>query len=61
MKNDYEQMYYDLLYENKKLKNKIRILEDELKVVNVSRGKKNIELHKYILNSLNKYEEVKQK
>lgn len=31
---DYEQKYYDLLYENRILKNKIKILEESLKSTN---------------------------
>ena len=30
---DYEQEYFDLLYENRKLKNKIDILENELVLI----------------------------
>ena len=29
---DYEQKYYDLLYENRILKNKVKILEESLKI-----------------------------
>ena len=43
MKNkDYEQLYYDQVYENRQLKNKI---ED----MNRCRTKRNIDLQKYLL------------
>lgn len=43
---DYEQLYYDLLYENKKLKEKIRELEDDLNISNNQVKKKNVLLLK---------------
>lgn len=46
---DYEQLYYDEVYENKKLKNKITELENEIEDLNICRTKKNIDLQKYIL------------
>lgn len=46
---DYEQLYYDALYENRKLKNKITELENEIQDLNTCRTKKNIDLQKYIM------------
>lgn len=46
---DYEQLYYDTLYENRKLKNKISELEIELQDLNICRTKRNIDLQKYIM------------
>lgn len=46
---DYEQLYYDAIYENRKLKNKIIELENELNDINSCRTKKNIDLQKYII------------
>ena len=47
--SDYEQIYYDTLYENRKLKNKISELEIELQDLNICRTKRNIDLQKYIM------------
>ena len=46
---DYEQLYYDVIYENRKLKNRITELENELNDLNSCRAKKNIDLQKYII------------
>ena len=46
---DYEQLYYDQLYENKKLKAKIEELENEIQDLNICRTKRNIDLQKYIM------------
>lgn len=50
---DYEQLYYDAIYEIKKLKNKIDILEQEIEIY------KNIQINKdvksLIINDLMKY------
>ena len=46
---DYEQLYYDAIYENRKLKNRITDLENEIKDLNICRTKRNIDLQKYIL------------
>ena len=46
---DYEQLYYDELYENKKLKNRIKELENEIQDLNICRIKRNIDLQKYIM------------
>lgn len=51
---DYEQLYYDTLYENRKLKNKINQLENEIEDLNICRTKKNIDLQKYIIRQLRK-------
>lgn len=50
---DYEQLYYDAIYENKQLKNKITELENEIQDLNICRTKKNIDLQKYIIIILN--------
>lgn len=55
MKNkDYEQLYYDEIYKNKKLENKIAKLETELNEINICRTKRNIDLqyNKYQKNML---------
>lgn len=46
---DYEQLYYDEVYENRKLKNRIIELENEIQDLNICRTKKNIDLQKYIM------------
>lgn len=46
---NYEQLYYDAIYENRKLKNKITELENEIQDLNICRTKRNIDLQKYIL------------
>lgn len=46
---DYEQLYYDEVYENRKLKNRIVELENEIQDLNICRTKKNIDLQKYIM------------
>lgn len=46
---DYEQLYYDAIYENRKLKNRITELENEILDLNICRTKRNIDLQKYIL------------
>lgn len=52
---DYEQLYYDELYENRKLKNKITELENEIKELNLCRTKRNVDLQQYLLNQLKRY------
>lgn len=37
---DYEQMYYDLLFENKKLKEQIKNLKEELEIYSIFYNKK---------------------
>ncbi len=46
---DYEQLYYDAIYENRQLKNRIIELENEIQDLNICRTKKNIDLQKYIV------------
>lgn len=46
---DYEQLYYDQLYENRKLKEKITELENEIQDLNICRTKRNIDLQKYLV------------
>ena len=46
---DYEQLYYDAMYENRKLKDKITELENEIQDLNICRTKRNIDLQKYIM------------
>lgn len=48
-KVDYEQLYYDQVYENRKLKEKITKLQNEIQDINICRTKKNIDLQKYIM------------
>lgn len=46
---DYEQLYYDAIFENRKLKQKIEQLENEIQDLNICRTKRNIDLQKYIM------------
>ena len=46
---DYEQLYYDEVYKNRKLKNRITELENEIQDLNICRTKKNINLQKFIM------------
>lgn len=46
---DYEQLYYDALYENRQLKNRITELENEIQDLNICRTKRNVDLQKYII------------
>lgn len=46
---DYEQLYYDQFYENRKLKEKITELENEIQDLNICRSKRNIDLQKYLV------------
>lgn len=53
---DYEQLYYDLLYENKKLKEKIKELEDDLNISNSQIKNKNaLLLKKELIKELEMY------
>lgn len=62
MKNvDYEQLYYDSQYENKKLKDKVRYLEDTINEMNLSRNRNNIDLQAYIIKEMTRYKEEKEK
>ena len=56
---DYEQLYYDMLNENRKLKNEIKLLETEIQEINASRTKRNIDLQKYLYIQVRKYKEEK--
>ena len=47
---DYEQLYFDELFENRNLKDKIRELEQEIADMNLCRTKKNIDLQKFFAN-----------
>ena len=51
---DYEQLYYDLIIENRKLKHRIEELESDLEILN-KRDKKKINLKKEILKELRIY------
>lgn len=51
---DYEQLYYDAIYENRKLIKRINELENEIQEINSCRTKRNIDLQKYILLQLKK-------
>ena len=55
---DFEQLYYDEVYKNKKLKQEIELLKDTIREMNISRNKNNIDLQKYIIEQLKKYKEV---
>lgn len=46
---DYEQLYYDAIFENRKLKQKIEQLENEIQDLNICRTKRNVDLQKYII------------
>lgn len=51
---DYEQLYYDLLQENKELKKKVKELEDDLNLIN-NKDKEKLNIKKEILKELKKY------
>ena len=46
---DYEQLYYDEVYKNKKLKQEVERLKDEIEIINICRTKRNVDLQKYIM------------
>lgn len=48
-KPDYEQLYYDAIWENRKLKQEVENLKNEIQDMNICRTKKNIDLQKYIV------------
>lgn len=52
---DYEQLYYDEVYKNRKLENRVRELENELQEINMCRTKKNIDLQKYLVLQIKNY------
>ena len=49
---DYEQEYYNLLYENKKYKRKIKELEEEIYILNKY---KDVNIKKVLLEQISKY------
>ena len=55
---DFEQLYYDKLYENKKLINRIKELEQEIKDINTCRTRKNVDLQKYIVTQIKRRKEL---
>lgn len=46
---DYEQLYYDAVYENRQLKARITELENEIQDMNICRTKRSVDLQKYIV------------
>ncbi len=56
---DYEQLYYDAVYENRQLKNKITELENEIQDLNICRTKRNIDLQKYLLQQMDRRKDGK--
>lgn len=58
---DYEQLYYDAIYENRKLKQKIEELENEIQDMNICRTKRNIDLQKYIMLQMERRKNGKEK
>lgn len=57
---DYEQLYYDAIYENRKLKQIIENLENEIQDINMCRTKKNVDLQKYIMLQMERRKSGKQ-
>lgn len=51
---DYEQLYYDLLFENKQLKKRINELESDLNLIK-RKDKEKILLKKEIIKAINQY------
>ena len=51
---DYEQLYYDLLYELKKANKKIKILEEEIKILT---SNKEMKIKQIIINQLSNSKE----
>ena len=60
-KPDYEQLYYDAIYENRKLKQKIEELENEIQDINICRTKRNLDLQKYIVIQMQRRRNGKEK
>ena len=56
--NDYEQLYYDIRYENQKLKKENEELKQNLKYAS-KKVKQQFEIKKIILDELKKYRETK--
>ena len=57
---DYEQLYYDLIQENKQLKRKINELEEDLNLIN-NKDKEKLNIKKEILKELKKYKNRRNK
>ena len=57
---DYEQLYYDLLQENKQLKRKINELEEDLNLIN-NKDKEKLNIKKEILKEFKKYKNRRNK
>lgn len=55
---DWEQLYYDELYKNKKLENEIKALKEEIQEINLCRTKRNVDLQEYIMQQFKKYKKV---
>lgn len=60
-KPDYEQLYYDAIYENRKLKQRIEELENEIQDINICRTKRNVDLQKYIVIQMERRKNGKEK
>lgn len=60
-KPDYEQLYYDAIYENRKLKQRIEELENEIQDLNICRTKRNVDLQKYIVIQMERRRNGKEK
>ena len=58
MKNkvDYEQLYYDKVYENRKIKQENNMLKDVIKEINNLKGKKYQDLKKYLIKEIVRYQ-----
>ena len=52
---DYEQLYYDELYKNKKLENENKALKEEIQEINLCRTKRNVDLQEYIMSQFKRY------
>lgn len=52
---DYEQLYYDEVYKNKRLEKRVKELECELQEINMCRTKKNVDLQKYLVLQIKNY------
>lgn len=52
---DFEQLYYDEVYKNRKLRQEIEMLKDTIQEMDKSRSKKNIDLQKYLIKQLRRY------
>ena len=52
---DFEQLYYDEVYKNRKLRQEIEMLKDTIQEMDKSRSKNNIDLQKYLIKQLRRY------